>query len=72
MSQELIQEGDDVTVYPVGDQQGWFHGKVRYMPQAAGECWIIETQYELFYVQTFGSIRKPKSESASAREARTK
>ena len=62
MSYDAIKEGDRVTVYAVGDLQGSIYGVVRHIPQATGECWVIEDVTGLsstfYYVQTFAWIRK--------------
>lgn len=59
MSYDLIKEGDYVHVVPLQGES--FSGNVRHIPQASGECWVIENEWDgVFYVQTFAHIRKSK------------
>ena len=60
MSYDAIKEGDEVTVYMMGDFQGTIKGTVKHIPQATGECWVIDAKYDVHYVQTFSEIRKAK------------
>ena len=54
-----IKIGDQVrVVFARGEQE--IEGVVRYMPQEPGECWVIESQWNIFYVQTFQCIAKAK------------
>lgn len=65
MSYDAIKVGDEVTVFLVGDFNGcYFTGTVLHMPQASGECWVIEGQDAVHYVQTFAEIRKQKPTQA--------
>lgn len=59
-----ISEGDNVTVHllPGGPNylESYIYGTVRSMPIATGDCWVIETEMETHYVQTFSRIVKLK------------
>jgi len=59
-----IKDGDTVTVYLLpscGDvADNYIYGEVRSIPQATGDCWVIETSIELHYVQNFSRIVKRK------------
>ena len=53
-----IEVGDKVNVT-------WAHevslsGRVLYTPVATGDCWIIETDCAIHYVQSFETIWKDK------------
>ena len=54
---DRIVEGDEVIVF-CRDYE--IYGIVRYIPQATGDCWIIETDSFLYYIQQFDLIRKAK------------
>lgn len=56
----LIEPGDKVIVYLPGDFQGSIFGTVRSMAQATGECWVIESDRGIHYVQNFMEIRKER------------
>ena len=56
----LIVVGDIVDVLDV-DGSCLYHGIVRYCPCAPGDSWRIETEHEIAYVQTFGSLVKRKA-----------
>ena len=51
-----IKIGDEVTVFLTNG--GTFDGVVAYMPQSAGESWIITDLNKICYVQTFSRIVK--------------
>lgn len=53
-----IHVGDPVVVY--FDQPPPLTGTVLYMPQSAGDCWIIETPNLIVYVQRCNMIVKEK------------
>jgi hypothetical protein len=57
-TQQRITEGDFVTVYFEHIER--VSGFVRRLPQATGDCWVIEDAAcgEVHYVQTFGRITK--------------
>ena len=50
--------GDKVHVVWPGESS--IEGIVRYIPQSAGEGWIIETASAIHYVQQFEDIWKSK------------
>lgn len=53
-----ITWGDAVTVTLMDGS--FLCGEVRFLPQATGDCWVIECPLELVYVQHFQTIRKAK------------
>lgn len=55
----LINIGDIIDVLDVEGSR-LYHGIVRGYPCATGDSWKIETDHEIVYVQTFGSIVKRK------------
>ena len=59
MSDERINPGDTVDVLDT-DGSCLYKGVVLGLPSATGDCWKIETKWEIAYVQMFGSIVKKK------------
>lgn len=55
---DRIEVGDKVFVN--WSENSWIGGVVLHMPTQAGECWIIETDLAIFYVQYFEAIWKEK------------
>jgi hypothetical protein len=57
-TQHRITEGDFVVVY--FDHIERIAGFVRSLPQATGDCWVIEDESggDVHYVQTFGRMTK--------------
>ncbi len=53
-----IEVGDKVHVVWPGDSL--IDGVVLYTPVATGDCWIIETDSAIHYVQSFETIWKEK------------
>jgi hypothetical protein len=51
-----IQPGDEVKVFPSDDDQVFYRGIVKYMPQATGDSWIIDATGVITYQQTFNRI----------------
>jgi hypothetical protein len=60
MSYDAIKEGDFVKVCFPDNGYNTIYGTVRRMAQATGECWVIETEMALHYVQSFMQIVKDK------------
>ena len=59
-----IQTGDTGKVFPSEDNETFYRGVVKYMPQASGDSWIIDSTGVITYQQTFNRIvliekRKP-------------
>lgn len=57
-----INEGDEVDVWLLGGTEK-MSGVVRHMPQATGDCWIIENAAVITYFQQFEQIIKVKREA---------
>ena len=55
-----IKTGGFVMVHFADSRR--LYGKVLYYPQQAGECWIIESESDIHYVQQFVEIRKAKED----------
>ena len=51
-----IRPGDKVKVFPSDDNQLFYIGTVRYMPQATGDAWIIDDAGLITYQQTYNRI----------------
>lgn len=58
MNNTRISIGDKVTVvFPNGEM---LMGRVNYMAQGSGDCWIIEAETSVHHIQHFQEIFKLK------------
>ena len=51
-----ILPGDEVKVFPTFDDQVFYRGIVKHVPQATGEAWIIDCTGVITYQQTYNRI----------------
>ena len=61
MTYEII--GKEAIVYFGGPDDPQIKGIVKYMPSSMGDCWIIETDKGLNYIQQFEIIFIKKDQS---------
>lgn len=54
----MIKPGDFVKVY--FDTLPWFSGRVVSLPQATGDCWVIDSEDGVHHVQNFSQIIREK------------
>lgn len=58
MSYDAIKEGDFVHVFFENVER--VSGTVLHIPQAQGECWVIDNDTETHFVNSFARITKDK------------